>query len=240
MQQKESYDVLRLIEHGQICYISSENVQGRTLARYLKYHPVMEKKEMFLLLKAIAEQLELIHKCRGNPCYQYVNPYSIILAEDGRVYFLDMKAETNMKQVVFMQRRDMREYFLPPEENYYQNASKELDIYGLGKTFQYILASSETEPHLNRWEEHRLQSIISKTMGTKGSYYQSVSEIQKQIPKWKEKVNKESSGDKGKRRWKIYIALFFAVVAAGYMLIQQRKNVPDGIIKEQQKATSNA
>lgn len=46
MQQKESYDVLRLIEHGQICYISSENVQGRTLARYLKYHPVMEKKEM--------------------------------------------------------------------------------------------------------------------------------------------------------------------------------------------------
>ncbi len=240
MQQKESYDVLRLIEHGQICYISSENVQGRTLARYLKYHPVMEKKEMFLLLKAIAEQLELIHRCRGNPCYQYVNPYSIILAEDGRVYFLDMKAETNMKQVVFMQRRDMREYFLPPEENYYQNASKELDIYGLGKTFQYILASSETEPHLNRWEEHRLQSIISKTMGTKGSYYQSVSEIQKQIPKWKEKVNKESSGDKGKRRWKIYIALFFAVVAAGYMLIQQRKNVPDGIIKEQQKATSNA
>ena len=240
MQQKESYDVLRLIEHGQICYISSENVQGRTLARYLKYHPVMEKKEMFLLLKAIAEQLELIHRCRGNPCYQYVNPYSIILAEDGRVYFLDMKAETNRKQVVFMQRRDMREYFLPPEENYYQNASKELDIYGLGKTFQYILASSETEPHLNRWEEHRLQSIISKTMGTKGSYYQSVSEIQKQIPKWKEKVNKESSGDKGKRRWKIYIALFFAVVAAGYMLIQQRKNVPDGIIKEQQKATSNA
>ena len=84
MQQKESYDVLRLIEHGQICYISSENVQGRTLARYLKYHPVMEKKKMFLLLKAIAEQLELIHRCRGNPCYQYVNPYSIILAEDGR------------------------------------------------------------------------------------------------------------------------------------------------------------
>ena len=144
MQQKESYDVLRLIEHGQICYISSENVQGRTLARYLKYHPVMEKKEMFLLLKAIAEQLELI---RGNPCYQYVNPYSIILAEDGRVYFLDMKAETNMKQVVFMQRRDMREYFLPPEENYYQNASKELDIYGLGKTFQYILASSQTSEY---------------------------------------------------------------------------------------------
>ena len=149
MQQKESYDVLRLIEHGQICYISSENVQGRTLARYLKYHPVMEKKEMFLLLKAIAEQLELIHRCRGNPCYQYVNPYSIILAEDGRVYFLDMKAETNRKQVVFMQRRDMREYFLPPEENYYQkyhfknNGNKRVL---LSKRFR----NSKTNPKMER------------------------------------------------------------------------------------------
>ncbi len=35
LQQKESYDVLRLIEHGQLCYISSENVQGKTLDRYL-------------------------------------------------------------------------------------------------------------------------------------------------------------------------------------------------------------
>lgn len=239
MQQKESYDVLRLIEHGQICYISSENVQGRTLARYLKYHPVMEKKELFLLLKAITEQLELIHRCRGNPCYQYVNPYSIILAEDGRVYFLDMKAETNRKQVVFMQRRDMREYFLPPEEKYYQHASKELDIYGLGKTFQYILASSETEPHLSRWEERRLQSMISKTMGTKGTHYQSVSEIQKYIPKWKEKRKKESCGDKGKRRGKMYITLFLMVVAVGYILIQQRKNTSDEIIKEQQEARSD-
>ena len=52
LQQKESYDVLRLIEHGQLCYISSENVQGKTLDRYLKYHPVMKKREIFLLLKA--------------------------------------------------------------------------------------------------------------------------------------------------------------------------------------------
>lgn len=57
LQQKESYDVLRLIEHGQLCYISSENVQGKTLDRYLKYHPVIKKREIFLLLKEIAGQL---------------------------------------------------------------------------------------------------------------------------------------------------------------------------------------
>ena len=49
LQQKESYDVLRLIEHGQLCYISSENVQGKTLDRYLKYHPVIKKREIFII-----------------------------------------------------------------------------------------------------------------------------------------------------------------------------------------------
>ena len=53
LQQKESYDVLRLIEHGQLCYISSENVQGKTLDRYLKYHPVIKKREIFLYEKQI-------------------------------------------------------------------------------------------------------------------------------------------------------------------------------------------
>lgn len=150
LQQKESYDVLRLIEHGQLCYISSENVQGKTLDRYLKYHPVIKKREIFLLLKEIAGQLASFHRCRGNPCYQYVNPYSIVRSEDGRIYFLDMQSEANRSKMIFMQRRDIREYFLPPDEKYYQHASKELDMYGLGKTFQYILASVEAEPRFNR------------------------------------------------------------------------------------------
>ena len=58
LQQKESYDVLRLIEHGQLCYISSENVQGKTLDRYLKYHPVIKKREIFLLSKEICVLFE--------------------------------------------------------------------------------------------------------------------------------------------------------------------------------------
>ena len=233
MRQMESYDVLRLIEHGRICYISSENVKGKTLARYLKQHSVMEKKELFSRMKEIAGQLSLIHRCRGNPCYQYVNPYSIILAEDDRIYFLDMQAESNREQILFMQRRDIREYFLPPKERYYQHASKELDIYGLGKTFQYMLASTEITPCLSRREECRLQRMISKAMGTKGSCYQSVSELQKYIPREKEKEKKEKSENKRKRKRKMCITLIFAVVAGGYFLLQQRKGEADAVLKEQ-------
>ena len=223
MRQEESYDVLRLIEHGQICYISSDNVQGKTLARHLKYHPVMKKEEIFSLLKDIVGQLELIHRCRGNPCYQYVNPYSIIVADDGRIYFLDMQAESNREQIVFMQRRDIREYFLPPEEKYYQHASIELDIYGLGKTIQYILASTESEPYLSRREEHRLQRLISKAMGTQSSHYQNVSEIQKQIPRYKERRKNKSCENRSRIRGKVCVILLLTIVAGGAFFVQQRE-----------------
>ena len=232
LQQKESYDVLRLIEHGQLCYISSENVQGKTLDRYLKYHPVIKKREIFLLLKEIAGQLASFHRCRGNPCYQYVNPYSIVRSEDGRIYFLDMQSEANRSKMIFMQRRDIREYFLPPDEKYYQHASKELDMYGLGKTFQYILASVEAEPRFNRREEYRLQRIISKAMGIRSTHYLNVSEIQKQIPRYEEKDRDKILNNKGKRRKKVCITVVLSIVFGGYLFINawenaEKANVPE-------------
>ena len=182
MQQKESYDVLRLIEHGQICYISSENVQGRTLARYLKYHPVMEKKKMFLLLKAIAEQLELIHRCRGNPCYQYVNPYSVIVGEDRKVYLLDLASKEQEDMMHLMQRRYVRENFLSPENQYYQKSEEKEDIYGFGKMIQYVLSSVELEPELKFLESVRIQKIITRCLDKQGKKrYQKLSDLSGQF-----------------------------------------------------------
>ena len=99
-----------------------------------------------------------------------------------------MQSEANRSKMIFMQRRDIREYFLPPDEKYYQHASKELDMYGLGKTFQYILASVEAEPRFNRREEYRLQRIISKAMGIRSTHYLNVSEIQNKSQGMKKKT----------------------------------------------------
>ena len=82
MGEREGYEVLRLIEHNQKCYISSDYVEGKSLIQWLKYHPNLTKKQLFLWIRDLADQLECIHKCRGNPCYQYVNPYSVIVTED--------------------------------------------------------------------------------------------------------------------------------------------------------------
>ena len=56
-------------------------------------------------MRVIAEQLEQFHKCRGKPCYQYVNPYSVIVTEEKELYFLDLGAESNEEMLRKMQQR---------------------------------------------------------------------------------------------------------------------------------------
>lgn len=183
MKEAEGYDVLRLIEHGRGCYISSDYVEGTSLIRQLKYHPNLSKGQLFLWIHEMARQLECIHKCRGNPCYRYVNPYSIIITKEKELHFLDVGADANEAVLSVMRRRSVREYFLPPGEAYYQTESISLDIYGLGKTIQYLLSESEPVPGLTKREEIRFQNIVSKCLHEHGKKtYQSVSELRKQIP----------------------------------------------------------
>lgn len=189
---EEGYDVLRLIEHNQYCYVSSEYVEGSPLVKWLKYHPQMEKAVLFSWMRAMVRQLAQFHRCRGEPCYQYVNPYNIIVAESKEIYFLDMGAESNADALKRTQRRVVREHFLPPEEPYYQTASVELDLYGLGRTFQYLLSETECEPKLKKGEITKLQKIISRcvTRHSKRSF-QKVSDIFKYIPEYKSEKKKQ-------------------------------------------------
>lgn len=162
MNTQKDYDVLRLIEHNRICYVSSDNVRGAPLVYWIKYHPYLEKEQMIYWIYIIIQQLAQIHKCRGNPCYQYVNPYSIIVTEDQKLCFLDIGADSNKERIRLMQRRNIREYFLPKEVYSYHKGSVELDIYGLGKTIQYLLTFVDVEPGLTKKEEKKMRNLIAK------------------------------------------------------------------------------
>lgn len=166
MNTQKEYDVLRLIEHNRICYVSSDNVMGCPLVHWIKYHPLMEKKQMIHWIFTMIRQLVQIHKCRGNPCYQYVNPYSIIVTDKGELCFLDIGAESNKEKIRLMHRRNIRENFLPEEENIYHKVSEELDIYGLGKTLQYLLTFVEVEPEFTKKEEKKLKKLIARCIET--------------------------------------------------------------------------
>lgn len=215
MASKEGYDVLRLIEHGQSCYISSEYIEGRPLVWWLKYHPNISKEQLLAWMGRMAKQLANIHKCKKKSCYQYVNPYSIVVTEEGELYFLDLEAGTNEEIRKRMLRRDIREHFLPPGKSYYGKGSVSFDIYGLGKTFQYLLASVRVDPPLGRRETAKLKRIISKCQKYHSKYsYQSVQEICKNLPTYQ--VPKE------KRKQKKGKKIAAAGLLAGLLLFGKR------------------
>lgn len=232
MSSREGYDVLRFIEHNQVCYVSSEYVEGSCLVKWLKYHPQIEKELLFSWMRAMVRQLAQFHKCRGDPCYQYVNPYSVVVTKERQIYFLDMGADSNAEELKRMQRRAVREYFLPPEEAYYQTASVGLDIYGLGRTIQYLLAECECEPELKNCEIIKLQKIISRCLKRHSKKsFQNVSDVQKYIPEYKPMKEK---GNKRKRV--LLLAATIAVLAAaGSFFKEDEKSSREWEVTENKK-----
>ena len=225
MTGKEGYDVLRLIEHGRNCYISSEYVEGRILAGWIRFCPDVGKERLFSLMREISGQMNMIHKCRKKPCYQYVNPYSIVVTDEGKPYFLDLDAGSNEKRMHFMQRRIVRACFLPPEEAYYQTGSRELDFYGLGKTFQYLLAAAAPDPSLTLREERRFLKIISRCLNYQSrSAYQSAADIRKNIPRCRKKTERTTASV---CRWLLMAAGAAAILVGAWTL-----KVRDGFMEQ--------
>lgn len=223
MAEREGFDVLRLIEHGQMCYISSEYVDGKILAGWLKVHPNITKERLFSLIRDITNQLSMIHRCRKKPYYQYVNPYSIVVTEEGEIYFLDLEAGTNEKQLRLMQRRGMREAFLPSGEMYYQKASLELDIYGLGKTIQYLLAMANPVPALCKREERRFLRIISRCLNTQSRLpYKNISEIRRSIPRYVRKTKPVING----RKHIFLVCAAIVILAVVWKMQETERNSP--------------
>lgn len=222
MAVKEGYDVLRLIEHGQTCYISSEYVKGKILAGWLKAHPKITKERLFLLIRDITNQLSMIHKCRKKPYYQYVNPYSIIVTDEGEVYFLDLEAGSNEGQLRLMQKRAVREAFLPDEEPYYQKASLKLDIYGLGKTIQFLLAVTDPIPALYKREERKFLRIISRCLNDHSRLsYKNISEIRRSIPRY---IQRTRPIRKRKKKF-FFLCAAMCVLLAAWKILELRDSV---------------
>lgn len=217
MEERSSYEVLKLVMNGERCYVSTDYVRGRPLIQWLKYHSRIPKEQMYQWLLEIIRQLENFHRCRENPCYQYLNPYSIIVTEEERLLLLDVGSGNQEDILHQMQRRKIRENFLSPDNQYYQKTTEREDVYSLGKTFQYILAVTETDPPLTRREEIRFQKIISKCLNQKsGKQYQTIREVSEHFPKRKEQSNHQK---RNRRTWIIAgVAGLFFILTTGFVL----------------------
>ena len=182
MEDEQSYEILKFVMHGDKCYISTDIVNGKPLIVWLKYHAHITKEQFYEWARQIIADLDHFHRCRGNPCYQYMNPYSVIVGEDRKVYLLDLASKEQEDMMHLMQRRYVRENFLSPENQYYQKSEEKEDIYGFGKTIQYVLSSVELEPEFKFLESVRIQKIITRCLDKQGKKrYRKLSDLSGQF-----------------------------------------------------------
>lgn len=183
MEETKCYDVLKFVEHGEKCYVSTDYVKGKPLVQWLKYHPGIPKEQLYRWLHELVRQIGCFHRCKGSPCYQYVNPFSIIVSGNEKIYLLDLGSNSQEKLLRQMHRRGIRESFLTQDNVFYQRSSIRDDIFGIGKTLQYILASAIPEPSCSWLEEIQFQRVIAKCLSEhEKKQYQSVREILKHFP----------------------------------------------------------
>ena len=215
MEEKRNYEILKFVMHGDKCYMSTDIVKGKPLIVWLKYHAHITKEQFYEWARQIIADLDHFHRCRGNPCYQYVNPYSVIVGEDRKVYLLDLASKEQEDMMHLMQRRYVRENFLSPENQYYQKSEEKEDIYGFGKMIQYVLSSVELEPELKFLESVRIQKIITRCLDKQGKKrYQKLSDLSGQFS-----LSEKRNGSKKIMYAMIALAVIGLLVLSGNRIV---------------------
>ena len=215
MEEKRNYEILKFVMHGDKCYMSTDIVKGKPLIVWLKYHAHITKEQFYEWARQIIADLDHFHRCRGDPCYQYVNPYSVIVGEDRKVYLLDLASKEQEDMMHLMQRRYVRENFLSPENQYYQKSEEKEDIYGFGKMIQYVLSSVELEPELKFLESVRIQKIITRCLDKQGKKrYQKLSDLSGQFS-----LSEKRNGSKKIMYVMIALAVIGLLVLSGNRIV---------------------
>ena len=178
----EMYEVFRFIDQGTRCRQSLDCVEGTLLAYYLRDNPEVEKAVLFEWFRQIGKSLEQFRRCRGGKGYRYLNPYSIIVTEEERICLLDLDSPENESVMKMMQHRAVRNHFLKQVPGQGTAAFCPTDLFGYGKTMQFMLAYTTLSPGLTRMEEIKLSRIIDRCIGNRKKGYDDVRKILKDLP----------------------------------------------------------
>lgn len=192
---EEMYEVLRFIEHGAHCRQSMDCIRGTLLIRYLKGRRGIGKGELFGWFRQLCVCVDQYHRCRKQKQYRYLNPYSIVVSEEGRLFLLDLEAPENGAVLKQMQKPAVRECFVKPVCEI-GAGGQSADIFAYGKTVQFLLAYTQTDTDLTRWEKMRLSRVIARCTGEAGKPYEDIGQVLRDLPAVKETDRgKERSGE---------------------------------------------
>ena len=213
---EEMYEVLRFIEHGAHCRQSMDCIRGTLLVRYLKGRRGIGKAELFGWFRQLCVCVDQYHRCRKQKQYRYLNPYSIVVSEEGKLFLLDLEAPENGAVLKQMQKPAVREGFVKPVCEI-GAGGQSADIFAYGRTVQFLLAYTQGETELTRWEEMRLARMIARCTGEAGKPYADISQVLRDLPAAKnsdrEKAESRAADMRSLRRKKKLLAAACACTA---------------------------
>lgn len=231
---EEMYEVLRFIEHGTHCRQSMDCIRGNLLIRYLKERQGIGKSELFGWFRQLCVCVDQYHRCRKQREYRYLNPYSVVVSEEGRLFLLDLEAPENGSVLKQMQKPAVREGFVKPVCEI-SARGQGADIFAYGKTIQFLLAYAEVHPRLTKWEELRLSRVIARCTGESGKAYADINQVLRDLPAVKEKEQaktrcgaSDSSGMR--RRKKLLAAVCACAVVCAFLTLENNGPASGGEI----------
>lgn len=179
------FETLKMVEQGNKVHCGVECTEGQLLIYLIRRGTMIEKEQLCIWLQELCTQLDAYHRCRHR-AYQYISPYAIIISEDNKVKLLDLESKENESVLIYMQKNVIREAF--GKHKGIRKTKIPTDYYSLGKTMQFVIANGKINPEINMIESHIFYRIIQKCLeeSTKNQF-QSIEEIQNQIPKIKKK-----------------------------------------------------
>lgn len=230
------YDVLSFIEHGAGCRQTMDCVQGVLLIEYLRENPRVEKQVVFGWFRTIAVNLEHFHRCRKRQNYKCLNPYSIVVSEDGSVSLLDMEAPDNGFVMKQMQKKAMRNHFLKPVYDMAADGTYGADLFAYGKTVRFILACADITPKLTGKEESVLSKISGQCIGERRKKFENFEQVMKVLPSVKVKKHISQRKIRGIKA----AGGAAAVLSAAFFLVAGKQGIASGVDDVPQKKTESA
>lgn len=179
---EEMYEVLKFIEHGTQCRQSMDCERGELLIFCLRDNPRQKKEILFDWFRQISISLDQFHRCRKGQRYRYLNPYSIVVSEDGKVYLLNLEAPENEPVIKKMQNKAVRKHFVKRGGRTEKEAEGDMDLFGYGRTIQFVLAYTEAVPCLTRREEKKMARVIERCTELQKKGYGDIRQVTGDIP----------------------------------------------------------
>lgn len=132
--------IREVADMGDVTVLVEDFVNGRTLGNLLESARVLEERQALTVFRAVAEAVKALHDRTPAVIHRDIKPENVLLAEDGRVFLLDVDAAKPAEPGL---RRDTvligTVGYAAPEQYGFGGSDRQTDIYALGVLLNVML-----------------------------------------------------------------------------------------------------